>query len=89
MLLKHSLHVLNTFCATSKFALYGARIRHGTSLLSASCHCPLEKSIAVAMTPRHRRENVSNETFCSGHHCTPMMEHVTYMVALDTGNGQR
>ena len=25
----------------------------------------------------------------SGHQYTPMMDHVTYMVAIDTGNGQQ
>ena len=46
--------------------------------------------MAVAMVTRHRREeNVDNETFGQWPKYFTMMEHVAYMVAIDTGNGQQ
>ena len=46
--------------------------------------------MAVPMATRHRRMTMwSMKHLVSGHQYTPMMNHVTYMVAIDTGNGQQ
>ena len=46
--------------------------------------------MAVAMATRHRRMTMqAMKHLGSGHQYCPMMEHVTYMVAIDIGNGQR
>ena len=51
------------------------------SSLSTSCHCPLWLKLW--------QQNVCNENLGSGHQYTPMMEHVTYMVAIGTRNEQQ
>ena len=46
--------------------------------------------MAVAMATSNRRMNIyAVNHLGSGHQYTPMREHVTCMVAIDTGNGQR
>ena len=44
--------------------------------------------MAVAMTTRHRRMTMWSNNLGSVHQYTPMIEHVTCMVAIDTCNGQ-
>ena len=45
--------------------------------------------MAVATATRHRRMKMwTMKHLGSGHQHTPVMEHVTYMVAIGTGNGQ-
>ena len=52
-------------------------------------HILLLSIMAVAMATRHRRMKMeAMKHVGSGHQHTPMMEHATYMVAIDRDNGQ-